>query len=1016
MRQLIILLLLCCSGSLIYGQTLKQYLKEADLSFDEHQDYYNAMRFYNKALTFCPADSLRIMYRAAESADRAGVYNHAISNYNKVIQYDGDNMYPDATLYLGQIYQHQSNYNKALEYYRLYKSENDGADHYNQALYDRLVSSCNYALSSTTDPCVYQDITITRAADYINTAHHEFAPVIEPGQNTVSYSSMQFQPEDCCKKDFPYTIGKILKSEEGSAPGLYHQQIDKGNVTVSHLVYNSDRSKIYYTICDNINTLVQRCDIYSRSIQAGDILDDELKLPAPINQEDHTSTHPNIGLIDGQEVLFFASDRPGTKGGLDLWYANLNGDGSFTDPTNISDLNTTSDDGTPFYHKGTELLYFSSRGYSDAYGGYDMRRSAISATASRVLSFGGSINLGNNWNSGYDDFYYVASDDEKTAWFSSNRPSTNSLDTTACAYCYDLFKVDITPEDPIYLVIAADGCGVNIRDAMITVTNMQTGEQIASSSSQSGYQVKKCHQYRVTVNAPGFAQNTVEIDIPQNNTQPTISRTIPLETQRVQLTIRTWESGCDSGNYSDGLAGLDVVAKNLSKPNLPDLLRRSETNNEVIIDNLVPNDQYVITTIVNNCTFIDTIVANPNGPDCAVTLDYCCIDELEDCKPCIGSFKLYFDNDSPDPRTTNTYSSVDYSESYVKYTSEENRQSFREGYARCSGSKDVTQSGYEIDNWFGTVESQYRALREVVYCMPEWIEAHPNESVVFNLYGNASSNHESDYNSKLSARRIDAVQKMLNGWLSELGLPPNRVIVIPQQKGESDCTSAESGPCAVYDPVASECRNVLVKVACRPYVPPTSCNLCQWGDVVNLYFDQNEPRTSSLSYDQYHQRYDTPKRRREYIDGLTLCRQELCRDTTCSTSTTAGWFGLVQLELDKMNNLLECLPDHLDNYGKVKITLEGYDNYSSASYNSDGLVNRRISTVRNMLRDLESKYGDRIVIETKSFGSEDCQPAYRTFYKDEYDNCDVKNRSNCLIYHPDEFNCRKVRVLIECIN
>ena len=58
-----------------------------------------------------------------------------------------------------------------------------------------------------------------------------------------------------------------------------------------------------------------------------------------INEPGKNSTMPFITKISGKEMLFFASDREGTKGGMDIWMsATKNGD--FTKPINCGKINS----------------------------------------------------------------------------------------------------------------------------------------------------------------------------------------------------------------------------------------------------------------------------------------------------------------------------------------------------------------------------------------------------------------------------------------------------------------------------------------------------------------------------------------------------------------------------------------------------------------------------------------------------------------------------------------------------
>jgi hypothetical protein len=57
-------------------------------------------------------------------------------------------------------------------------------------------------------------------------------------------------------------------------------------------------------------------------------------------------------------VLYFVSDRSG-KGGLDIFYAKANNDGTYGVPQNAGpEVNTAGNDITPFYDAKNKTLYF----------------------------------------------------------------------------------------------------------------------------------------------------------------------------------------------------------------------------------------------------------------------------------------------------------------------------------------------------------------------------------------------------------------------------------------------------------------------------------------------------------------------------------------------------------------------------------------------------------------------------------------------------------------------------------
>lgn len=82
--------------------------------------------------------------------------------------------------------------------------------------------------------------------------------------------------------------------------------------------------------------------------------------------EDALAEDPKTG------SLIFSSDRKGTLGGKDLWLVRRLPNGQFSEPENLTELNTPFDEDGPFLVKDT--LYFASN-RPQSLGGYDVYRS-----------------------------------------------------------------------------------------------------------------------------------------------------------------------------------------------------------------------------------------------------------------------------------------------------------------------------------------------------------------------------------------------------------------------------------------------------------------------------------------------------------------------------------------------------------------------------------------------------------------------------------------------------------------
>jgi outer membrane protein OmpA-like peptidoglycan-associated protein len=119
---------------------------------------------------------------------------------------------------------------------------------------------------------------------------------------------------------------------------------------------------------------------------------------------------------DGQ-ILYYASDMPGGFGGVDIWYSELQSDGSWGKPHNAGTaINTGGDEMFPTIDG--QMLYFSSTGHVGM-GGLDIFR-----TTGSKDNFSKPQNMGYPVNSASDDFsFYIEGEagGKQVGYLSSNR-------------------------------------------------------------------------------------------------------------------------------------------------------------------------------------------------------------------------------------------------------------------------------------------------------------------------------------------------------------------------------------------------------------------------------------------------------------------------------------------------------------------------------------------------------------------------------------------------------------------
>ena len=129
----------------------------------------------------------------------------------------------------------------------------------------------------------------------------------------------------------------------------------------------------------------------------------------------------------------------------------------------------------------------------------------------------------------------------------------------------------------------------------------------------------------------------------------------------------------------------------------------------------------------------------------------------------IGPITLYFENDRPDPRTKQDYTSTEYKGLYDNYMNQRNKYITEAANGLTGNAK--SQAENEVKTFFDdSIATGYNRLQKLTDALVEVLEA--GYSVSFNISGFASPLSNSDYNMHLSSRRIESVlnyMKQANG-------------------------------------------------------------------------------------------------------------------------------------------------------------------------------------------------------------------------------------------------------------
>lgn len=258
-----------------------------------------------------------------------------------------------------------------------------------------------------------QSINLRHPGSGINTSASEFAPFAF-SDDVLYYSSTmggkariyrsQRQGEQWSKGTTPENF-PVIQNDQHFCNG----------------VASPDGNRFYFTICSGVQNwgdLTSRCEIFVIK-RRGNTWSQPERLPDFINVERATATHPNVVHQGGREILYFASNRDGGRGGMDIWYTSRdlsNENAAFSTPINLGGtLNTLGDEITPFYDSAEGILYFASNGHPSI-GGFDVFKSAGDGTR-----WAPPQNAGMPLNSSADDYFYTKNKSGSGGFLVSNR-------------------------------------------------------------------------------------------------------------------------------------------------------------------------------------------------------------------------------------------------------------------------------------------------------------------------------------------------------------------------------------------------------------------------------------------------------------------------------------------------------------------------------------------------------------------------------------------------------------------
>jgi tetratricopeptide (TPR) repeat protein len=516
------------------GPSINAMEREASRLYKEG-DYFSAMQLYQRALVGDTLNNPQSLEGYANAAYAFHAMDQAEWGYRTMLQFNMDRSDRSVLLRYADVLYRKGEYLEAKKQYHKYLFETPppSPDPQKMAFAEERHELCDWAITLLNE----KDMQIlTWPMDtLINTPYSEYSPEYHNGK--LYFSSYRFPYEKDREKPKRHLIKIMVADDLNSATGPVVETlpINAENKLTAHATFTSDGQRMYYCKCTYEATALYRCDIYSRELD-GDKWGAEKRLPEQINIADYTNTEPAVGkLSDGREALFFVSDRPG-KGGRDIWYSIIKDD-EYSDPVNLSTVNTAEDDVTPFFHENTQTLYFSTIGLPSL-GGFDVYKTEYTGSNWTMPR-----HMGAELNTHANDVYFSLTPSGRTGLIASNREGAINYSEEAC--CYDLFKVDLIKPEMIAInfnKLTGDSLSVTTMRLLTLENGVKTEEiKLEVDPPLQAFKLLPGRDYMLITDKPKFISDTVRFSTPRMIWEERIVKKLYLEPQGVQLIVTVYD-------------------------------------------------------------------------------------------------------------------------------------------------------------------------------------------------------------------------------------------------------------------------------------------------------------------------------------------------------------------------------------------------------------------------------------------------------------------------------------------
>ncbi|MBN4081703.1 PD40 domain-containing protein, partial [bacterium AH-315-C07] len=304
----------------------------------------------------------------------------------------------DAIYFLAEAYMYANNPVAAVDFFNLYLDRYNGTPPIDVS---HQVRYCLNAQKMINSPL---QIKFTNIGNMINTVYTEANPVISIDKTKMLFSSRRLRDDRSNKGQFDKNKG--VYSED-----IYIADNVKGEWKNAKIFkHNTDQNEAPLAIsADGKTVYLNREDKGVYNLYYSTFIDGEWEEPKKLGSNINSAyDESGLSISANGKHLYFTSARAGGQGGTDIYHCELV-EGKWGKAKNIGAIaNSPYSEVSPYIHPNGKRLYFSSNGFQNiSMGGYDIFYTELQDDGSWSIP----INVGYPINSTRDDINFFVTPD-----------------------------------------------------------------------------------------------------------------------------------------------------------------------------------------------------------------------------------------------------------------------------------------------------------------------------------------------------------------------------------------------------------------------------------------------------------------------------------------------------------------------------------------------------------------------------------------------------------------------------